>query len=98
MKSIIEKLGIKGIDLYSPKNTYIQENVEFVCDSEDVDELEKQRNEMLEALIEICLHIEWRHSSTGGFGTYGPLYSKAKKIIEKADPQHRTWEEIKELL
>ena len=93
--NIIEKLGIKPIQVcYGENYTYF--------DGDDVKELEQQRNELLEALI------KWQKSfaSTIGYQKYEPnvftllneRFCESSDIIEKVDSQHRSWEEIKELL
>ena len=79
----IEKLGIK------PLEGDYHEEIGFVFATEDIEELEQQRNEMLEALVRI---------TTGNKRNHALEVRYAEKIIQKADPQHRSWQEIKELL
>ena len=85
MKTIIEKLGIKPIEI-----DFIKDFGGFSTGKiniEDVRELEQQRNELLEALIEYYNVIE-------GEG----IESRVDfSIIKKTDPQHRSWQQIKEL-
>ena len=89
----IEKLGIKPITRYVlsaiwDKPIKIKDAINYsYCESDKVRELEQQRNEMLEALIEV--------RSCGKDERMSNEY--LDKIIQKADPQHRTYEEIKEL-
>lgn len=58
--SIIEKLGIKPIKMYVDNNGDVHVNGKM-----EVRELEQQRNEMLEALIELQLIHGIRCSSSG---------------------------------
>lgn len=70
------------------------DNVYFkACFESEVRQLEQERDELLNALIEVNIHIEWRHSISGGFGTYGSIYTKNKKIIESRTGQ--TYEQLK---
>ncbi len=82
--NIIEKLGMKS---------YFRNGI---VNGDIILELEQENRELLEALIEIL---------NGTYININPLederfrddYDDVISIIEKADPQHRTWEEIKEL-
>lgn len=84
-KSIVEKLGIGPIEGgvlhhvygYLPK---------------DVEELETQRNEMLEVLLGMAEALE---DEPGGWQYYN---ERMQEVIQKADPQHRIWEQIKEAM
>ena len=85
--NIIEKLGIQPIPFFEAD---CLKSYTLVCLDEHVRDLEQQRNEMLEALIVLEKHVE-----DSGLELYD---RSGVKAIEKADPQHRTWQEIKELL
>ena len=81
--NIAEKLGITPIYVW---NT--------VCSASEAKELEQQRNELLEILTELRKTIDH------------PDYTWNEKdwevildtLITKADPKHRPWSEIKELI
>ena len=93
MKTIIEKLGIKPIESFCIGIGDGTNN--FVCLTPEVRELEQQRNEMLEALIKMTLSVESsKLCKRPEYAKVGDGYN----IIEKADPQHRSWEEIRELI
>ena len=84
----IEKLGITPIEIH--QSDFEQQIFPTQwCYPSEVRELEQQWNEMLEALINECY---WEDKEGKGAN------SDWVSIIEKADPQHRTWEEIKELI
>jgi len=83
MSDIIEKLGIKPIQRYY--NPLLEEEI---FSSYEIKEIEQQRNDLLEALIECCEAMEEEQ---------GGMSPNAINAIEKADPQHRLWEQIKEL-
>ena len=87
--NIAEKLGIKPIYVW---NT--------VCSASEAKELEQQRNELLEAYLELLIEAINNREQTHGSFRGGPekYYQEDIKIIEKADPQHRPWSEIKELI
>ena len=85
--NIIEKLGITPIEMYSGSSCIIGERY---CHEKAVRELEQQRNGMLEALIDLM--------NCDALKGYPIKDSKYSRLIEKTDPQHRSWEEIKELL
>ena len=83
--NIIEKLNIKPTEWFLGGD-------EFVCLESDVRELEEQRNEMLAVLIEVF-------SVTMDINAINiTVMLSIIKLIRKADPKHRTWKEIKELL
>lgn len=84
--SIIEKLGITPLNRL---NMWAGTSQILMCHSESVKKLEQQRNEMLEALIR---NLELNQRG------YFMKQKVLKDIIEKADMQHRSWPEIKELL
>ena len=108
MKDIIEKLGLS-------KEKYLNEFDNLINASEVgmksgienrrkqleyYRELEQQRNEMLEALIDF-------KSDAEGYGVdtdpelielVESHLAKFTDIIEKTDPKHRSWEKIKDLL
>jgi len=92
MNGIIEKLGTTAIESVDGANLCGGD----WCDEDPVRELEQQNNEMLEALIEMCLSIEKYEDHLSSYDIPGKLY--LSEIIEKADPKHRSWDEIKELL
>lgn len=95
--SIIEKLGIPEIV------EYIEDRGFSVCNVKPVRELEQQRNGMLEALIRTITEDEEHPIPCDDGSCDVPngcdcYVNQIVLTIEKADPQHRTWEEIKELL
>jgi len=87
--NIIEKLGITPIeDFLSGTDT----SGEFVCSKDEVRDLEIQRNEMLEALIEIATDKSF-------FNIPGEAQKRvdiARKVLEKATG--KSWGQIKGLL
>ena len=102
--SIIEKLGITPLNR---KMRYVhchkcgtQHEVLSYSDNE-VQGVEQQRNDMLEMLTKTTKRASDIVDKTGdklkNHVDY-PDMLKAIKIIEKADPQHRPWSEIKELI
>ncbi len=80
--NMIEKLGITPIDL----DDY--ENVDHAI-GKPIRELEQQRNEMLEALIEVI-------KTDLDYNGYSYMFPELIPIVEKATG--KTWEEIKELI
>ena len=76
------EVGINPLPLYDINDW----DIEYFYQTEDVEELEQQRNEMLEALIDVYQDYTLHNTE------------RIKTLIEKADPLHRSWEEIKELL
>lgn len=78
-----EKLGI------TPIVSFKDDRDLFVCNRKPVRELECLLNYFLELIIEECL-IQDKY----GKGADDSLTD----AIKKADPQHRNWEEIRELL
>ncbi len=78
----IEKLGIKPIE-------WFLRGGEAVCLEKPVRKLEQQNREMLEALIEVMFDIDNYEIADSTI---------VLPAIQKADPKHRTWEEIKELI
>ena len=101
IENIIEKLGIiplaaKIVIATTPKYTGFNLS--------EVRELEQQRNELLEALIEEYFFI---HDFIIVFGDelnhdlrdmFLRKQHDIENIIIKTDPKHRSWEEIKALL
>ena len=81
--NIIEKLGIK------PLEGDYHEEIGFVFATEDIEELEQQRNEMLEALITLynVQPLDW---------TIIRELKQAQRAMKSVTG--RSWEEIKELL
>ena len=79
----IEKLGIK------PLEGDYHEEIGFVFATEDIEELEQQRNEMLEALITLynVQPLDW---------TIIRELKQAQRAMKSVTG--RSWEEIKELL
>ena len=80
--SIIEKLGISPD--YDFSDIDINAYPHMVFNVESIIKLKNQRDEMLEALIEVCYD---RHE-------YNYFQLEAVKVIEKATG--KSWEEIKE--
>jgi len=108
MKDIIEKLGITPIEDEMMYTTFGYDLGRYI-ETAKVREVEQQRNEMLDYLINNMLErIElWIDTSNdrGDSESIEEITIQCEqanhvliKIIEKADPQHRLWEEIKELL
>lgn len=87
--NIIEKLEITPVTVYEVdiKNDLVQD----YCEAWEVGELEEQRDEMLEALIDILRILEPPMRDFTGAWVY-----KHRKTVEKAT--NKTWEEIKEIL
>jgi hypothetical protein len=90
--NIIEKLGITPIgyiygQLHGVEAAY--------CYHSNLQIIEQQRNEMLEALIESNIELEIYHEYHPKTGT-GHFIQRNIKAIEKATG--KTWAEIKELL
>ena len=83
---IIEKLGIEPINWFKYEG-YLDK----LCYQTEVKELEQQRNEMLEALINNNLALELIQNKK----TPGKIYLANKKLIEKIAKM--PWSEIKEL-
>lgn len=88
MTDIIEKLGIKPIESFTT-HSFMGDDLE-VCESEYVRELEAQRNEMLKALIDII--------NVNSDEAFLEAVKKCHTAIQKADPKHREFSEITELL
>jgi len=95
---IIEKLGIMPIE----RRIAGYYKHLLVCHSENVEELEQQRNELLEALIEstkVSINMYINHyGATKTTKQIEMMHTDNINIIQKADPKHRSWDEIKELL
>lgn len=85
--NIIEKLGIQPIPFFEAD---CLKSYTLVCLDEHVRDLEQQRNKMLEALTDLMQCIALKGTAIND--------SKYSRLIEKSDPQHRSWEEIKELI
>ena len=83
--NIIKKLGIKPIESHPVRNGY-------VCDTLEVRIIEQQRNEMLEALVDIAIDESFftlnRESQR--------RIDIARKTLKKING--KTWEEIKQLI
>ena len=96
--SIVEKLGIKSIERLNGNAVKPSRLHKFVCvDPVKLTEKENQYNELLEALITECIYMD----TLGGDNLtlkQELQYTKWTDLIEKADPQNRSWEEIKELI
>ena len=94
---IIEKLGIIDID-----RSNVMYGDYIGVPEKDLDKLEQQNREMLEALIKAQLKIDAVGVSDLIFSTAERFMVEINKtfipIIEKVDPQHRSWQEIKELI
>jgi len=97
--NIIEKLGITSIETIE-----VLSNSYDLCQEKPVREIEQQRNEMLEALIDEMIYSDNLIHDRTFANQYVDLSDKRlsflasiRKLIQKADPQHRSWEEIKEL-
>jgi hypothetical protein len=88
MKSMIEKLGITPIERRYAGDYDESEGYIAVCRDEPVEELEKQRDEMLEALIETAEYLE-------DTGHIEGLIELLISIIEKATD--KKWPEVKKL-
>lgn len=84
MADIFEKAGI------TPIVEFMDDRGLYVCNSKPVRELEKQRNEMLEALVDLVSFVE----DMMGILTWDENLEDPRKIIEKATGL--TWEEINE--
>ena len=91
----IEKLGIKPIPKgYNAK--YIDDPVITVF-RKDIEELEQQRNEMLEALIKAARFYEDILTEGEGLRPYQEKeFSNIRMVIEKITG--KTWPNIKDLL
>lgn len=84
----------------------IEFDIEKKEDREEVKvrELEQQKNEMLEALIkewnfiETFLGIEADNILPASYLMFIERQVEIQETIEKADPQHRSWQEIKDLI
>jgi len=88
---IVKKLGIKPIKRFECIGVSgLRKNA--VCESSDVEKLEQQRDETLEALINTCLVLEAIHESSAKRS----LYFKNIKVIERIS--EKTWNGIKDLL
>lgn len=104
--NIAEKLGIKPINLNDIVFNLTKQEQKSAIDykylriMETVQVIEQQRNELLEGYLELLIEAINRREQTHGNFRGGPekYYQEDIKIIQKADPQHRTWSEIKELL
>ena len=92
MSNIIEKLGIEEIEQY-------QENGMYYCLAHEVRELEQQRNDMLEALIEIVQSyislLKQHHGSDKTTEEIEDLFKPQIRTIEKTADM--SWSKIKEL-
>jgi len=96
MDNIIEKLGITKAPYYNSHN-YGCIN-DYIDDIDDklyprLRETEKQRNEMLEALIDFLVIAELKCKNLGN--SFSITYHEQLNIIEKV--AGKSWEEIKEL-
>lgn len=80
-ESIIEKLGIKPLESHPVRNG-------FICDALEVRMLERQRNELLEALIEAIPALTAM--------AYHETVYKDMNLIEKI--VEKPWQEIKDLI
>ena len=99
MSDMIEKLGIAPIvshRFYADVNAKTSESY---CKADDVRELEQQQNELIEALIDCIKRFENYEMSVDDDPPYyhKQAIKQYKSIIEKADSQHRSWNEIKEM-
>ena len=97
---LTDKLGIKSIIKTSP---ITDSGFECSADFVDIIEVQNQRNEMLEVLIELhgkALESIERSATLGGGVPLSLMQMPLiiEKSIEKIDPQHRTWSKIKELI
>lgn len=97
---IIEKLGITQIERRYVGDYDVSEGYIAVCRDESVEELERQRDEMLEALIDIVSKFQRIVPTKTKYvqeyqDEFLANYDIQIKAIEKATG--KTWEEIKEL-
>ena len=85
----IEKLGIKGIERDLATNIKPSKMWQYiVVDNKDLEELEQQRNDILEALIELIIDRV--------FSNYPFVEKNVIGIIEKATG--KSWEDIIQLI
>ena len=107
--SIVEKLGIERMERRHISDFGEEEGYIPVCRDEYVEEIEDQRDDMLEALIDDILEDEeeykkyghWpvselANSSCDGLKKEYGSYCRKLKAIQSATG--KTWAEIKELL
>ena len=94
MKDIIEKLGIKSLGSFTVDGVDKSIKDQLFCFADLVREIEQQRDEMLEALIDFAETLSttfvcpsFRYTAWG---------KRLLPVIEKATG--KTWEEIKEIL
>ena len=87
--SIIEKLGIKPLKKHGLS---FPSKIDHQFNEKSVREIEQQRNELLEALIS---QVEIQYSDNG---EYACVCDETLMAIQNADPQHRPWSKIKELI
>ena len=88
---IVKKLGINPIKRFECIGVSgLRKNA--ACESSDVEKLEQQRKETLEALIDTCLVLEGIQESS----KKRKLYFKNIKVIEGISG--KTWHEIKDFL
>ena len=86
MDNIIEKLGITPIDEWNGFTEKVIRN------------LEQQRNELLEGLIEDIDLLETIMEHTFGDAYIESIILNRRELIQRIDPKHRSWEEIKALI
>lgn len=95
-KSISEKLGIRQIGRYKAESIHYGDSIHMitqqVCLSKDVRELEKQRNEMLEALIDIRKFMD--RLPDDWYSEYRAL--NLERVIEGST--EKSWKQIKEMI
>ena len=91
MSELTEKLGIKPILMYEGGGGYY-------VDGEQVRKLEQHNADMLEVLIDLMKGVEGLPPLTAIQGILTRQWLGCEDVLQKTDPQHRSWQEIKQLI
>ena len=98
MSKLTEKLGIKQIKRDPASRIKISQMWKYiVVDNKDLEKLEQQNAELLEALVENMYRWD------AYLGKYicdetMQLQNNNERAVKRIDPQHRSWPEIKQLI